>query len=381
MPTDILAFSPNVCISLMRVIEADCSGDFSYTIGECDAACADGADTADGLNDLARGLGASVSATVGALPESAIGACGDGLDNDAVPDGTIDDGCAVGYNDTALWQDLNDLSGAQLGDYSVAAATQGKLWVLTFVTNDGALTLEADEGIWYSNGASNTNCGAIADEDCNDDGITGDKIVVDMLLGNGVADRGDAELVATQSGVDVILDYVVVGDPYSMMLLASKSTLQQHATATCDVAEFDTQVTLGDVAGLEAIVLDDDNMPLTGVTVGWQSSNSAAVDLGASFSVSMQIASTAALNLACGDQPGKATITASVTGVGQDQVELDVESAPVGGIAEYPEVEPETVASTRDSPGTSALAPAGLVTGAILLLAAGGWYARRRWLA
>ena len=255
-PTDILSINPNICISLMRVIEADCSGNGSYTAGECDAACAAGLAAADGLNDLARGLGADVSATVGALPESAIGACGDGLDNDAVPDGTIDDGCAVGYNDTALFQDLDDLSGAQLNKNT------GKLWVLTFVTNDGVLTLEADEGIWHSNGASNVSCPG-ADQDCNDEGITGDKIVVDMLLGNGVADLGDALLVATQAGVDVIYDYVVVGDP-------------------------------------------------------------------------------------------------------------------VGGIAEYPPLDPGAAASAHGSSGPSTLAVAGLAAGAALLLTAGSWYVRRR---
>ena len=378
-PTDVLSFSPNVCISLMRVIEGDCNGSGTYTAGECDAACAATLGTADGLNDLARGLDADVSDTVGAAPESDIGACGDGIDDE--PDTVVDDGCATGYNDPALFQDLNDLSGAQLGDYSADdALTQGKLWVLTFVSNDGALTLEADEGIWHSNGASNTNCGAIADEDCNNDGIKGDGIVVDLLLGNGVADLGNAELVTTQSGVDVISDYWVVGEPYGISLWASKSTLQQHAAATCDVAEFDTQIALADVAGLVATVEDDGGTPLTGVTIGWQSSNSAAADLGVSSSVSMQTTITAALNLACGDLPGTATITASVTGVGQDQVELRVESAPVGGIAEYPEVAPDTVARTHDLPGTSSLAVAGLAAGGTLLLAAGAWYARRRWL-
>jgi hypothetical protein len=56
-------------------------------------------------------------------------------------------------------------------------------------------------------------------------------------------------------------------------------------------------------------------------------------------------------------------------------------SAPlVGGVAEYTEVEPNAVASTQDSPRANALALAGFATGAALLLTAGGWYARKRWL-
>jgi hypothetical protein len=56
-------------------------------------------------------------------------------------------------------------------------------------------------------------------------------------------------------------------------------------------------------------------------------------------------------------------------------------SSAVGGIAEYPQLEPEAVNSTHASPTPGALALAGLATGAAPLLAAGGWYARRRWRA
>lgn len=54
--------------------------------------------------------------------------------------------------------------------------------------------------------------------------------------------------------------------------------------------------------------------------------------------------------------------------------------APVGGVAEYPELEPEAVSETRNSSGPDAMALAGFAAAGTLLLAAGGWYARRRWL-
>ncbi len=115
--------------------------------------------------------------------------------------------------------------------------TQGKLWVLTFVTNDGALTLEADEGIWLSSGTSNATAAPFADEDCDDDGAKGDKVVVDLLLGNGVADLGDAELVATQAGVDVIYDYVVVGEPEDITLALVPDGNVQEGIDAADCAD------------------------------------------------------------------------------------------------------------------------------------------------
>jgi len=54
-------------------------------------------------------------------------------------------------------------------------------------------------------------------------------------------------------------------------------------------------------------------------------------------------------------------------------------NSPVGGIAEYPQLEPGVATSAHGSSGPSTLAVAGLATGAAVLLAAGGWYARRRW--
>jgi hypothetical protein len=57
------------------------------------------------------------------------------------------------------------------------------------------------------------------------------------------------------------------------------------------------------------------------------------------------------------------------------------DAPPVGGIAEYPQVEPLPAEDTHHSPGTDTFALAGLATGGALLLGTGGWYARRRWRA
>jgi large repetitive protein len=53
---------------------------------------------------------------------------------------------------------------------------------------------------------------------------------------------------------------------------------------------------------------------------------------------------------------------------------------PVGGIAEYPQLEPEAAATRGGPSGPNNVALAGAAGGAVLLLVAGGWCARRRWL-
>jgi len=340
-PEDVITFSPNVCIALTTsVLQGDWDNDGNYDAADAaagQAACATGLSTPGSLNALARVLGADVSATVGAAPESDIAACGDGIDDDA--DTTVDDGCATGYNDPALFQDLNDLSGAQLGEYSVAAATQGKLWVLAFVSNDGALTLEADEGVWLTSGASNTNCGSILDEDCDDDGVKGDGVVVDLLLGNAVADRGDAQLVATQSGVDVIYDYVVVGEPQGIALALVPGGNVQEGIAAADCADdphltpLDSSVFTDGVAepeknGLAATVTDNDGTELAGIFVDWSSDDIDVANLNLAKSITWTLdAGTLALNLFCGDEVGTAAITADI-GVGDADVDVSVIGAP-----------------------------------------------------
>jgi len=118
-----------------------------------------------------------------------------------------------GYvDDPDTYQDLVDASGAQLGADGNPGAGGQSLWVLTFVTNDQYVHLDADEGVWLSTSltSSQVDCPA-SDDDCDDDGNEGDGVIVDMLVGNGVADLGAAIVTATQSGIDVEMAYAVVG--------------------------------------------------------------------------------------------------------------------------------------------------------------------------
>ncbi len=92
----------------------------------------------------------------------------------------------------------------------------------------------------------------------------------DILLGDGVADRGDAQAVATQSGVDIFLDYLVVGDPDDLTLtVVGGDTIQEGMDAAdcedLDSTDFVDEIAAPEVTGLVATVVDDDGTELAGI--------------------------------------------------------------------------------------------------------------------
>jgi len=341
-PEDVITFSPNVCMALTNVLEADCNDDGLHgTAAEiaadkaaCQAICYGTLATPAGLATLGKVLDADSSAATGAA--ETLAQCGNGLDEDA--DTVKDDGCPV-VNDPALFQDLNDLSGAQLGDTSKVADGNG-LWVLTFVTNDENVTFEADEGVFSPAGTSNITCSLIADDqDCDGGGVKGDKVIVERLIGNSVADLGDAELVASQGGVDVIYDYMVVGDPEDITLALVPDGNVQEGIDAADCADdphltpLDSSVFTDGVAepeknGLAATVTDDDGTELAGIFVDWSSDDTDVANLNLDTSITWALESgTIAANLFCGDGTGTATITADI-GVEDAEVDVTVIGAP-----------------------------------------------------
>ncbi len=273
-------------------------------------------------------------------------------------------------NNVDTYKDLVDASDAQLGedatdatcttDGTVAPCTltastpfqvrynSQAMWVLNFVTNDDLLTEDADQGVWLSTSplidatetlSSTQNKCPFADADCDANAATvGDGVVADLLFsgsnsGDNTLDRGDAQAVNTQSGVDVTLDYTVVGAPDDFTLQALESTLQSNG-GTCelpsyhDAAAFTAITGQPDVAGMLGTVVDDDNTKLTGIWVGWLSSDTDKVevalntgtrnsdgDMVGRFEATATIASgtvVAAPNLACGEDAGDATMDAGV---------------------------------------------------------------------
>jgi hypothetical protein len=266
------------------------------------------------------------------------------------------------------YKDLVDASAAQLGEDATDATcgtnptvapcstlipglkvrTQSQsMWVLTFVTNDALLTEDADAGVWLSTfdpsavpaiagpASSTQSACPFGDADCDANAATvGDGVVVDLLYsgsnsGADTLDRGDAQVVNTQSGVDVTLDYTVVGAPDDFTLEALKTSLQSDG-GTCelpnyhDAAAYTAIVGQPDVAGLLGTAVDDDGTKLTGIWVGWFTTDTDVADVALNtgtasstdrFEHTATIASgtvVAAPNLACGIDSGDVTIHAGV---------------------------------------------------------------------
>jgi uncharacterized repeat protein (TIGR01451 family) len=320
-PTDVLSFSQNIC-SFM-VVGASIEDGASMVSAEAEAAsdCYPSGPGTGGLYDPANL--ADLADLLG---------------------GEVDD------PDT--YADLVDATAAQLGEDSDFGQV---LWIVTFVTNDDNVQLDADEGTWGSTGftSSQTDCEpavpiGIEDEDCDDDGsIGGDGAIVDLLsgansVGASVADLGDAIVTATQAGIDVEMDYTVVGMPDDLALAATKAMLQGGATdEACDLEDFTGAIANPSIAGLLATVTDEDGIELTGINVDWDTSDEDVVnfalvqggpDEGDAITTTTSSSSgsaVAALNVGCGGDIGTSAITVatSVNDAIDDEVIVSVEAA------------------------------------------------------
>jgi len=321
-PTDVISFSPNVCISFGEA-------------ADWDAVIAPADQTGDGL--------------IGAL-DNAIWACqevGMGSGPWYPPNlAALADALGGDVDDPDTYKDLVDASAAQVGVWDYMGQW---LWVLTFVTNDDPLHLDADEGIWDSTDTSQTDC-PWADEDCDDNGTKGDGVVVEALYSEGDADLGDAIVTATQSGIDVEMGYTVVGLPDDISIAATKTTLQEGAEdSACDLGDFTGSIANARVTGLLATVTDEDGTELTGINVDWDSSDEdvlhfalqqeddefTGVGEGEEIDLTTSISSggdVAAQQLGCGVDPGDVTVTAAVLDgqvtVADDEIDLTVVGAP-----------------------------------------------------
>lgn len=321
-PTDVISFNPDVCAAVVVGDLID-NGNSTVTLA---------AVRAEAAQDC---YGAGLAASPAILNRLANILDGAGL-QDLTPAVATDPVGPVDNPDT--YSVLVDYSAAQLGATGSPVPGGQALWVLTFVTNDEPVHLDADQGVWLSTTpapyASQTDCTGVAgswfggtEADCDNSIPTaGDGVVVDMLFGDASnTDLGDAIVTADQAGIFVEMDYTVVGAPDDITLKATKETIQEKSVdADCALADFTTAITKPQIAGLLAEVVDENGTALTGINVAWDSSDGdsvhfALVQNGAdegdetlqtvSLSSSGQIS---APNLGCAGDTGTSTINAAV---------------------------------------------------------------------
>ena len=134
-PTDVISFNPDVCVAVVI-------GDLT----DAGESVADATDEAADLCYLAVG-GLTDPANLNALAEILDGADIDEAE-DATLEGAVDDPDTYGV--------LVDYSAAQLGTDGTTAPGEQQMWVLTMVTNDDPVHLDADEGVWLSTGLTSS---------------------------------------------------------------------------------------------------------------------------------------------------------------------------------------------------------------------------------
>jgi len=229
----------------------------------------------------------------------------------------------------------------------------GAFWAIAFVSNDDPLAFYADRGVFQDplNAAvvgSSIRCGPgplpspdydFTEEDCDNDGVKGDGVVVVRLAANGTS-RGDAVLRVRQGGLEIESEYTVVGEPYRLEVTAGKKAIQT-GVVLCELFKNTKEylATLGSPqkSPIMAKVMDSDGVVITGALVKWEIDSGDVDDVAMSahdflgehiFStptVSSALGVTAP-NVICGDEnPGDITIKASITPL------LKVFPAPVDG--------------------------------------------------
>jgi len=200
----------------------------------------------------------------------------------------------------------------------------GVLWVVAFVGNDNPVSFYADEGVFKKSGRSDLACGPLPspdydfeEEDCDNDGLTGDGVVTVKLLPQG-ADRGPATVKVRQGMQDMESEYVVTGEPWNIELTATKSTIQSGA-ATCELFKTTAafMATLGAPAKtpVTAKVTDSDGTVLTYAQVAYESEDPDMADFAKPLTPSLVSAlGVVAPNVLCGkEDTGTVTIRATIS--------------------------------------------------------------------
>jgi hypothetical protein len=228
-----------------------------------------------------------------------------------------------------------DLDADQLMEIS------GALWILVFVDDDDAVTVDPKANLDFvediaGNNDGDLQCDAagtdITEEDCNEDGVADDGVVVGTLV-NDTADPGDVEEIeAEQEGIYLELDVNVVGEPDEIEVATFPDPADVQAGFTggdcedLDLGDFMDETGAVEVAGFAAQVTDGAGTALTGVLVEWDSDD---VDVAETWTDPASDTVTVdsdlgpwAFNFGCGVDPGATEICATIdSGAGDIETE------------------------------------------------------------
>ncbi|HWQ28261.1 MAG TPA: Ig-like domain-containing protein [Dehalococcoidia bacterium] len=274
-----------------------------------------------------------------------------------------------------------DLDGNRVhqNDRHEQSAGQGTLWVLAFVPDDDAVTFKTNRG-YFRPGAGNDPTDKVwvcdtqaEDEDCDNDGIAGDGVVVARLrsnVGSLTSDPGEGRVTITQGTDEGSLDFRFVGEPDSVGFLTLENVIQNGvrdldgdgalgSEGECplpgDAPGFLAANGTAERAIVLAIVRDSDGIPVTNAFVEWSTDDEDKAVMAAPLTPTIDLGAFGfgAPNIICGtSDPGEVTVKAKIvraaTGVTLDEAaELDEQTIKftVKGLPDKIELkaEPETV--------------------------------------
>lgn len=235
------------------------------------------------------------------------------------------------------------------------SAGQGTLWVLAFVHDDDAVTFKTNRGYFRPGAGGDPTddewvCDTeTEDEDCDNDGIAGDGVVVARLRSNEgslTSDPGEGRVTIKQGTDEGSLDFRFVGEPDSVGFLTLENVIQNGVRDLDGDGELGSEGECplpGDARGflaangtaeraiVLAIVRDSDGIPVTNAFVEWSTDDEDKAVLAAPLTPTIDLGTFGfgAPNIICGtSDPGDVIVKAKIVRVGQgvtldESAELD----------------------------------------------------------
>lgn len=208
----------------------------------------------------------------------------------------------------------------------------GVMFIVAFVGNDSPVSFYTDEGVFSASGTSDAFCGPggdFTDEDCDDDGIDDDKVVVAKLVTTPGIDRGPDIVRVRQGMVEMEEEIIVVGEPWNIELAVQKPVIQTGASSCAlftDTPTYLAALGAAEQAPVVATVTDSDGTAITGGLVGFEVDDEYKATPARILTPTLDSAlGVNAPNVLCGTlNPGTVTITAYIT-VGTEWIDVGLD--------------------------------------------------------